>query len=179
MANIEDAGKFEKQRHEKLSQIEQMGIDPYGSRYEDVEPAEEIKSRFKDDDQNQKAKSAGRIVLLRDIGKLIFITLRDSSGTIQVGLSKQLLAEKWQLVKLLEPGDVIGASGQLGKTKTGEITIWVDNVVLLSKCLLPPPEKFHGLADVDQRYRQRYVDLWAAKSGMGSKNESSVPKNDT
>ena len=161
MTNTEDINKFEKQRQEKLSQIEQLGIDPYGSKYESVESAEEIKSGFRDDDPNQKAKSAGRIVLLRDIGKLIFITLRDFSGTIQVGLSKQLLSEQWQLAKLLEPGDIIGASGQLGKTKTGEITIWTDNLVLLSKCLLPPPEKFHGLADIDQRYRQRYVDLWA------------------
>ena len=161
MTNIEDVSKFEKQRQEKLSQIEQLGIDPYGSRYESVEPAEEIKSRFRDDDPNQKARSAGRIVLLRDIGKLIFITLRDCSGTIQVGLSKQLLSEQWQLAKLLDLGDMIGVSGQLGKTKTGEITIWADNLVFLSKCLLPPPEKFHGLADIDQRYRQRYVDLWA------------------
>jgi lysyl-tRNA synthetase class 2 len=161
LTNIEDVGKFEKQRQEKLSQIEQLGIDPYGSRYESVEPAEKIKSRFREDDQNQKAKGAGRIVLLRDIGKLIFITLRDCSGTIQVGLSKQLLSEQWQLAKLLELGDMIGASGQLGKTKTGEITIWADNLVFLSKCLLHPPEKFHGLADIDQRYRQRYVDLWA------------------
>jgi lysyl-tRNA synthetase class 2 len=161
LTNTEDVSKFEKQRQEKLSQIEQLGIDPYGSKYESVEHAEEIKSRFRDDVPNQKAKSAGRIVLLRDIGKLIFITLRDCSGTIQVGLSKQLLSEQWQLTKLLEPGDIIGASGPLGKTKTGEITIWADNIVLLSKCLLPPPEKFHGLADIDQRYRQRYVDLWA------------------
>jgi len=100
-------------------------------------------------------------VLLRDIGKLIFMTLRDRSGTIQVGLSKKLLSEQWELMKLLELGDIIGAAGQLGKTKTGEITIWADEVVLLSKCLLQPPEKFHGLADIDQRYRQRYVDLWA------------------
>jgi lysyl-tRNA synthetase class 2 len=161
LTNIEEANKFEQQRHEKLSQIGQLGIDPYGSKYELVESAESIKSRFKDDDQTQKAKNAGRIILLRDIGKLIFLTLRDSSGTIQVGLSKQLLSEKWQMVKLLELGDIIGASGQLGKTKTGEITIWADDVALLSKCLLPPPEKFHGLADIDQRYRQRYVDLWA------------------
>lgn len=161
MTNIEEANKFEQQRHEKLSQIGQLGIDPYGSKYELVESAESIKNRFKDDDQSQKAKNAGRIILLRDIGKLIFITLRDSSGIIQTGLSKQLLSEKWQLVKLLELGDIIGVSGQLGKTKTGEITIWADDVALLSKCLLPPPEKFHGLADIDQRYRQRYVDLWA------------------
>jgi lysyl-tRNA synthetase class 2 len=112
-------------------------------------------------DETQQARCAGRIVLLRDIGKLIFITLRDRSGTIQVGLSKKLLAEQWELAKLIELGDTIGAAGQLGKTRTGEITVWADEVTFLSKCLLQPPEKFHGLADVDQRYRQRYVDLWA------------------
>ena len=100
-------------------------------------------------------------MLLRDIGKLIFITLRDWTGTIQLGLSKKLLADSWDFCKLLELGDLIGASGQLGRTKTGEITIWADEVTMLSKAINQPPEKFHGLADVDLRYRQRYVDLWA------------------
>jgi len=161
LSKAEDVSKFERQRQEKLSRIKELGTEPYGDRYESAERAEDVKSRFKDDDATQKANCAGRIVLLRDIGKLIFMTLRDRSGTIQVGLSKKLLGEQWQLAKLLELGDIIGAAGQLGKTKTGEITIWADQVVLLSKCLLPPPEKFHGLADIDQRYRQRYVDLWA------------------
>ena len=161
MTNAEDLSKFERQRQEKLSRIKELGVEPYGGRYEGAEPAEDIKGGFKEDDPTQQAKCAGRITLLRDIGKLIFMTLRDRSGTIQVGLSKKLLAGQWQLAKLLELGDTIGAAGQLGKTKTGEITIWVDEVTLLSKCLLPPPEKFHGLADIDQRYRQRYVDLWA------------------
>ena len=161
MTNSEDVSKFERQRQEKLSRIEELGIEPYGNKYEGVEPAEDIKRRFKDDDDTQQAKCAGRIVLLRDIGKLIFITLRDRSGTIQVGLSKKLLSAQWELAKLIELGDTIGAAGQLGKTRTGEITVWADELTFLSKCLLPPPEKFHGLADVDQRYRQRYVDLWA------------------
>ena len=161
MSKAEDVSKFERQRQEKLSRIKELGIEPYGNRYHGAAPAEDVKSGFKDDDTKQQANCAGRIVLLRDIGKLIFMTLRDRSGTIQIGLSKKLLAEQWQLVKLLELGDIIGAAGQLGKTKTGEITIWVEKVILLSKCLLPPPEKFHGLADIDQRYRQRYVDLWA------------------
>ncbi len=155
------ADKFEQARQEKLAAIKQMGIDPYGGRYEGAEPAADVKSRFKENDESQKAKCAGRIVLLRDIGKLIFLTLRDSSGTIQVGLSKSILAEQWSFIKLLEVGDIIGALGQLGKTKTGEITIWADEVVLLSKSIMPPPEKWHGLADIDLRYRQRYVDLWA------------------
>ncbi len=170
-----EANKFEIQRQEKLARIKEIGIDPYGSRYEGAEPAEDIKLRFKDDDENQKARCAGRIVLLRDIGKLIFITLRDRSDTIQVGLSKKLLIEQWTLAKLLELGDIIGASGKLGRTKTGEITIWANNLVFLSKCLLQPPEKFHGLSDIDQRYRQRYVDLWANPEVMERfKNRSAI-----
>jgi lysyl-tRNA synthetase class 2 len=153
--------KLQEVRQEKLNAIKQMGIEPYGCRFDGTEPAADVKARFKDDDETQRAKCAGRIVLLRDIGKLIFITLRDSSGTIQAGLSKSLLEPKWAFVKLLDAGDLIGASGKLGKTKTGEITIWADEVVILSKSLMQPPEKFHGLADIDLRYRQRYVDLWA------------------
>jgi lysyl-tRNA synthetase class 2 len=159
-----DVSRLERQRQEKLSSIRQLGIDPYGGRYGPTESCECIKARFKEADKTQQAKCAGRIVLLRDIGKLIFITLRDWSGTIQVGLSKNVLGggpSGWQLAKLLELGDIIGAAGRLGKTKTGEITIWVEQLTLLSKCLCPPPEKFHGLSDTDLRYRHRYVDLWA------------------
>ena len=155
------ADKFEQQRREKLKKACEMGIDPYGGRFDGAVFAEEIKSGYIDDKEGQRACAAGRIVLLRDIGKLIFITLRDSSGTIQLGLSKKLLAEQWPLLKLLDLGDIVGASGQLGRTRTGEITIWAEEVTLLSKSLLPPPEKFHGLSDVDSRYRMRYVDLWA------------------
>jgi len=157
-----DVGRLEQQRRQRLAQIRAMGIDPYGGRYDGAESAEQIRQRFKDGDDSQRARTAGRIVLLRDIGKLIFITLRDWTGTIQVGLSRQMLASQWDLAKLLEVGDLIGAEGRLGRTKTGEITIWVEDgrLTFLSKCLSQPPEKFHGLVDVDQRYRQRYVDLW-------------------
>jgi len=175
LANVEDIARdfslhperqnrFERQRQEKLTRIRELGIEPYGTRFDGIEPAENVKQRFVDGDQTQRARCAGRIVLLRDIGKLIFITLRDRSGTIQIGLSKKLLGEKpsgWPLAKLLELGDIIGAAGQLGKTKTGEITIWADQLCILSKCLCQPPEKFHGLADIDLRYRRRFVDLWA------------------
>ncbi len=85
--------KLERQRKEKLSRIKELGIDPYGGKYEGAELATDIKAGFVEGDNTQRAKCAGRIVLLRDIGKLIFITLRDWSGTIQVGLSKKLLGE--------------------------------------------------------------------------------------
>jgi len=153
--------KFQQQRQHKLDRINEMNIDPYGGRFDGTQLSADIKADFIDDKEGQTACAAGRIVLLRDIGKLIFITLRDSSGTIQLGLSKKILAEQWELIKLLELGDIIGARGQLARTKTGEITIWPDEVTILSKALLQPPEKFHGLSDIDMRYRQRYVDLWA------------------
>ncbi|MHC4344637.1 MAG: lysine--tRNA ligase [Planctomycetota bacterium] len=159
--NLEQKARFEQQRHEKLAEIRQLGVEPYGGKYEGTEAAEDVKSRFIDDDPSGQGRCAGRIVLLRDLGKLIFITLRDRSGTIQIGLSKKLLGRQWELVKLLDLGDIIGAAGQLGRTKTGEITIWAESLTFLSKCLRQPPEKFHGLSDVDLRYRHRYVDLWA------------------
>jgi len=161
VGTAEDVNKFEQQRRDNLSKMSDLDIDPYGGRYDGNEPAGSVKRRFVDGDEDQRANCAGRIVLLRDIGKLIFITLRDSSGDIQIGLSKGVLGEQWPFAKLLELGDIIGAAGKLGKTKTGEITVWADKVTMMSKSLLPPPEKFHGLADVDLRYRQRYVDLWA------------------
>ena len=182
----EGQGRLERQRQEKLSRIKELGIDPYGGRYDGAELAEDIRNRpcmreAENGDivsgEGSKAKCAGRIVLLRDIGKLIFITLRDWSGTIQIGLSKKLLGPDesgWPLAKLLELGDVIGAAGQLGKTKTGEITIWTDSITLLSKSLLQPPEKFHGLSDIDLRYRQRYVDLWANPEVMERFKKRSV-----
>ena len=161
MTENSGTGKFEQQRVAKLERLRELGIDPYGGRFEGAEPTVEVTGGFEDDKEGQRACCAGRIVLLRDIGKLIFITLRDWRGTIQLGLSKKLLAEQWDFVKLLELGDTVGAEGQLGRTRTGEITIWVEKVTMLSKSIVPPPEKFHGLADVDLRYRQRYVDLWA------------------
>jgi lysyl-tRNA synthetase, class II len=157
----ETTGKLEQQRVEKLEKIKALGIDPYGGRFDDVESSASIKERFVDDTEGQKACTAGRVVLFRDMGKLIFATVRDSSGTLQLGFSKKLCAEQWELINLIELGDIIGVSGQLGRTRTGEITIWVEQATMLSKSLVPPPEKFHGLSDVDLRYRQRYVDLWA------------------
>jgi len=172
---LAEKNKFEQQRQQHLERIKQLGIDPYGSRYDETESSVSVKDRFVDGDETQRGKCAGRIVLLRDIGKLIFLTLRDSQGTIQIGLSKKLLAEQWELVKLFELGDIIGAQGQVGKTRTGEITIWADDVTFLSKSLKQPPEKFHGLSDVDLRYRQRYVDLWANPEVMDRfKNRSQM-----
>jgi lysyl-tRNA synthetase, class II len=162
----EGIDRLEQQRQEKVRKVRELGMDPYGGSFEGVEAASAVKSRFQDDVTGQQARCAGRIVLLRDIGKLMFLTIRDSSGDIQVGLSKSHIADQWELAKLLELGDIIGVEGELGRTKTGEITVWAKMLRVLSKSLLQPPEKWHGLADVDMRYRQRYVDLWANPESM-------------
>ena len=154
-------GKFEQQRLEKVARLREIGIDGYGGRFDGAEPTVDVRGRFEKDKEGQRACCAGRIVLLRDIGKLIFITLRDWRGTIQLGLSKKLLSDQWELVKLLDLGDLIGGDGQLGMTRTGEITIWAETITMLSKATLPPPDKHGSLVDIDRRYRQRYVDLWA------------------
>ncbi len=129
-------------------------------------------------------RAAGRVQLHRDTGKLIFMTVRDWTGDLQWALSKKAVEEgaqpatpsnsdpadappfppgevAWQVAKTLDLGDIVGAEGRLGRTKTGELTLWVDRFTLLSKAVRPPPEKWHGLTDVEQRYRKRYVDLLA------------------
>ncbi len=155
--------KILEDRLAKLEKIKALGIDPYGQKFEGTIPLAEAKSLFDENnpDAYPPAKIAGRIILLRDIGSLIFLTLRDSSGDLQIGLSKKHLPNDWKLAKLLDLGDIIGVEGKIGKTKTGEITLWAEKLTLLTKALNPPPEKWHGLTDTELRYRQRYVDLFA------------------
>lgn len=153
--------EYEQARLEKVEKLRQLGIDPFGQRFTGSEALSVIAGKYDSDNEEQVVCGAGRIVLLRDIGKLIFITLRDSSGDLQIGLNKKRMDESgWSVAKLLDLGDCLGVSGALGKTKKGETTIWVTDLTMLSKATTPPPGKWHGLQDVDLRYRQRYVDLF-------------------
>jgi len=153
--------KLTEDRRRKLARIRELGDNPYGERFEGHIALKRAREQFADtaDDAPCHAKIAGRIVFLRDIGKLIFVRLRDWSGELQVGLSKKHLPDRWDLAKLFEIGDIIGAEGKMGVTKTGELTVWADRTWIMTKSLTPPPEKWHGLTDVELRYRQRYVDL--------------------
>lgn len=152
-----------------LRQIEQMGHDPYGSRFEAVQSQASIRARGEalhlgpgESDETQTARAAGRMMLRRVFGKLAFVTVRDSTGDLQYGLSRSRIGDAaWALLEQLDLGDIIGVDGFLGRTKTNELTLWVTKLNLLSKSLHTPPEKFHGLTDTDLRYRQRYVDLFA------------------
>ena len=100
---------------------------------------------------------------MRDFGKLIFCPVLDRTGRIQVGLQKSRLEPWWPQRKRLDGGDLVGITGELGFTQKGEPTVWATEVRLLAKAVAPPPEKWHGLTDVEARYRRRYVDLWASE----------------
>ena len=152
--------KVQQDRLDKLQKIKALGIDPYGQRYDTAEKIDSVCQRYVEDQEGQEADIAGRLVLIRDMGKLIFAHVRDGSGTMQIALRKNALDETtWAMAKLLDLGDIIACSGPLTKTRTGEITVFAENLLLLCKSLLPLPEKYHGLQDVELRYRQRYLDL--------------------
>jgi lysyl-tRNA synthetase class 2 len=158
------------ERHHRLAKWRAIGVDPYGTRLDGVQPVLDVKALHTEStphEGTQIARICGRIVLLRDIGKLIFITVQDSSGKLQIGLTKQMLAADWEKAKLLELGDIAWFEGKVGHTNTGEVTIWATAFGLSAKALLPLPDKFHGLTDTELRYRQRYLDL-AANSGSMS-----------
>ncbi len=158
---------IQEDRLNKLNQIRELGIDPYGGRYDSAEPIASVLARFDDDNDELTADIAGRLVLMRKMGKMMFAHLRDQSGQMQIALRKNASDEAtWDLAKLLDLGDIIAVSGPLQRTKTGEITVWAEKLTLLTKSLNPMPEKFHGLVDTETRYRQRYLDLMANPETM-------------
>ncbi|MFG0306144.1 MAG: lysine--tRNA ligase [Phycisphaerales bacterium JB040] len=118
-------------------------------------------------DERPVVTVAGRVMLHRDNGKLVWLNLRDHSGDLQIAVSKRDCTEHgFELAKGLDLGDLVAATGPLTKTRAGEVTVWADELLPASKCLVPPPEKWSGLQDVELRYRQRYVDLWANPDAM-------------
>ena len=160
------ADQYVEERRAKLDKLRDLGVDPYGGRFPDVESLEAVRERIErcgvapgEMAEGEQARVAGRIGLIRLFGSLAFLTIRDAAGELQLGLSKKQLRDQWPMVKLLDLGDLVGADGVLGRTKTNEPTLWVNDLTLLCKALRPPPEKWHGLTDVETRYRQRYVDL--------------------
>jgi len=149
---------IKEQRRQKLRKMRGQGIDPYPHRYHRSYTNKEAIVLFKRGDDSP-VSLAGRIVACRAMGKATFIDLRDSSGKIQAYFRSDLLGDKHELFKQCDVGDIIGVSGKVFRTHSGEITLKVADFTLLSKSLQPLPEKWHGLTDVEKRYRQRYLDL--------------------
>ena len=144
-------------RREKVAKIRELGVNPYGGRFDVTASPAEIKADFV---EGKQVKLLGRITALRDMGRTQFFTIADVQGGIQCMLTKKSCTDEvWALWKLLERGDWIGVEGETFITRTGEPSVRVDSFKVLSKALRPMPDKFHGLADMDLRYRRRHLDL--------------------
>ena len=155
----EDLNELMQVRREKLSELRAKGIEPYGGRFICTHQAGEILDHFAEF-EDQRVVVAGRMMSRRGMGKATFAHIQDGSRKIQIYLRlNDIGPEAYELFGKLDIGDIIGVSGKVFKTRMGEITIAMEQFTLLSKSLRPLPEKWHGLKDVDLRYRQRYVDL--------------------
>ncbi len=153
-------------RREKSEKLRELGLDPFGQRYDREDYAQDIKEKYQDvehdafEKMDDTAKVAGRIMFIRKMGKASFFTIKDKTGTIQVYISINDVGEDtYSLFKSADIGDIVGVYGKIMKTKTGEVTIKCLEYTHLVKALKPLPEKFHGLTDIEERYRRRYVDL--------------------
>src|SRR5215471_2220004 len=157
---------LEQIRVQKLKEIHELGYDPYPTFYRTTHTLGEAGKQFSEKTAEElehgkyKVRVAGRILTNRPFGKAGFITLSDGEGQLQVYAKKDQLSDRdFQLYKLLDIGDFVGVEGSLFRTRTGELTVLASELMFLAKCFLPLPEKWHGLRDVEIRYRQRYVDL--------------------
>ncbi len=162
---MEDINEQIEQRLKKLDELKQAGIEPFGGPFEVTHHASQILNAYGETSKEDLGAHpvtfviAGRIVAMRDFGKAAFAHIQDSSGRIQVYFRKDILGDSFSVIKKLDIGDIVGIKGKLFRTKTNELTIEVDDLAFLTKSLRPLPEKWHGLKDIETRYRQRYVDL--------------------
>ncbi|MDO4539590.1 MAG: lysine--tRNA ligase [Syntrophomonadaceae bacterium] len=155
----ENFNELKKVRLEKLAQLREQGIEPFGRRFERDATAQQIKDEF-EQREGQELTVAGRLMSKRRQGKAGFADLQDMSGSIQLYFRRDDVGEEaYELFKKIDIGDILGVSGTVFRTQKGEVSLHVTRFELLSKSLNPLPEKYHGLRDVETRYRQRYVDL--------------------
>ncbi|MBI4785675.1 MAG: lysine--tRNA ligase [Chloroflexi bacterium] len=155
----------ERQRYEKLARLRARGIEPYPLRATRTHSAREALDAFTRGEEPKGVRLAGRLVALRDMGKLCFAHLQDGSAKIQLMFRRDFVGPDNYavLLKEFDLGDFVGVEGDVFKTKTGEITLQVSRFELLGKALSPLPEKWHGLKDIETRYRQRYLDLLSSE----------------
>jgi lysyl-tRNA synthetase class 2 len=146
-----------------LAKLRERGIEPFALRFDKDADAQELHDRYRElaagEETDDRRAVAGRIVLLRRQGKLSFVTLRDTTGDIQLFLQEGVMGPGYGLVELLDLGDIVGAEGPLMRTKRGELSVKVERLTLLTKAHRPMPEKWHGLRDPEARHRRRYLDL--------------------
>ena len=156
----QDINQLLKVRHDKLAELQQAGKDPFRiTKFDVTHHSMDMKENY-DALEGQAVTAAGRMMFKRVMGKASFCNIQDLKGNIQVYVARDSIGEdSYKDFKKYDVGDILGITGEVFKTKTGEISIHASSVTLLSKSLQILPEKFHGLTDTDTRYRQRYVDL--------------------
>ncbi|MCX6701577.1 MAG: OB-fold nucleic acid binding domain-containing protein, partial [Methanomicrobiales archaeon] len=164
MADSSETTAFDETRLDKVRALREKGVMPYPHAFDRKNTIQEIRTRFADITHEKSAEevsTAGRLYIIRNHGKTLFADLGDENGRIQLYIRKNDIGEEqFNLFnQYIERGDIIGVTGHVFRTKLGEITIWVETITLLCKAVCSLPEKFHGLKDVEKRYRQRYVDL--------------------
>jgi len=156
---MDDTNSLIEQRKAKLAALRAKGIDPFKNKFTPTESCADARKNYS---EGREVAVAGRITAHRDMGKSMFIDVRDQSGRIQVYAQKNTIGdESWNVFTHLDLADFIGVKGALFTTKTGEISIKLAGFTILAKALRPPPAKWHGLEDTEIRYRQRYLDLMA------------------
>jgi len=156
---MDETNALMEQRKAKLAALRAKGIDPFKNKFAPTEKCAEARSNYV---EGREVAVAGRLTAHRDMGKSLFVNVSDQSGHIQIYAQKNVLGEEqFDIFRHLDLGDFLGVRGTLFTTKTGEISIRLASFVILAKALRPPPEKWHGLADTEIRYRQRYLDLVA------------------
>jgi len=154
--------RFEAARLVKLEKIKELGLDPFGQRFDGHIPIREAREQCPDEPGTEGAevRIAGRLMTRRKAGKLRFFDIRDWSARIQLLFSRgDLPSEQWELIGALDLGDLVGIDGVMKRTNTGEVSIFVTKLTVLCKSLAQPPEKFHGARDTEMLLRQRYIDL--------------------
>lgn len=156
--------KFEADRLAKLKKIEALGLSPWGGRFDGHQPIETVRTLpISEGDPflvGPRVRVAGRIRTMRRMGRLIFLDLADATGKIQILIGQKQVPERdWQLCECLDLGDLLGVDGHFGKTKTGELTVFATQLHFLTKSLLPHPDKWAGIEDVEFALRHRYLDL--------------------
>src|SRR5437016_1452787 len=156
---MDETNSLIEQRKSKLAALRAQGIDPFKNKFTPTETCAQARENYA---EGREVSVAGRVTAHRDMGKSMFIDVRDQSGRLQVYAQKNVLGdEQFDIFRHLDLGDFMGGTGTLFTTKTGEISVRLTSFVILAKALRPPPEKWHGLADTEIRYRQRYLDLVA------------------
>jgi lysyl-tRNA synthetase class 2 len=162
---MKEHGDHIESRLKKLSDLKEAGVEPFAGAFEVEDSAAEVTERHGNSPREAleqdpaRCSLAGRLVAMRAFGKAAFAHLDDGTGRLQVYLKKDVLGDDFLIVKKLDVGDIVGVRGKLFRTKTDELTLEVDELKLLTKSVRPLPEKWHGLKDVELRYRQRYLDL--------------------